>query len=171
METLRIEIEIGDRKFKADGPVEIVQRQVNAFMKLTVGGNEETVAAEAAAAAKKEKEQAIALDKIMEVAGTIVRLRAGSGTASEVLLVLLLGQRQLRNDNLVSGTDLIQGLRASGHLMSRADYLLNYHARRRYITIHGKRRARRYQLTESGVLKAKGLAQQWIASLPVPANV
>src|SRR2546430_16547603 len=51
METLKIKIEIGDRKFEADGPAGIVQGQVNAFMKLTLGGSAETIAAEAAQAA------------------------------------------------------------------------------------------------------------------------
>src|SRR6267143_796823 len=51
METLKIKVEIGDRKFEADGPAGIVQGQVNAFMKLTLGGSAETIAAEAAQAA------------------------------------------------------------------------------------------------------------------------
>jgi hypothetical protein len=53
METLKIKIEIGDRRFEADGPVSSVEGQANAFMKLVVGGNTETLAAEAAAAAAK----------------------------------------------------------------------------------------------------------------------
>lgn len=157
METLRIKIEIGDRKFEADGPAEIVQIHFNAFMKLTVGGNAETLA-----------EKTIALDKIMKTSGTVVWLNIKTTKAPGALLVLLLGQKQLRNNILVSGTDLIHGLRASGHRLLRADYILNSLARGRYITVHGKHRGRRYQLTDSGLLRAQEIAQQLLGSVPTP---
>ncbi len=165
METLRIKIEIGDRKFEADGPVEIVQVQANAFMKFAAGMNAETLAAEVA---QERKEPTTELDKVMRVTGTTVCLSVRSRSASEALLVMLLGQSQLRKNDLVSGTDLIRGLRASGHRMPRADYLLNNHARNKYITVNGKHRGRRYQLTESGMLRAQQIAQQLVASLPAP---
>ncbi len=168
MENLRIKIEIGDRRFEAEGPVEIVERQANAFMTLTVGGNAETLAAGAAARAREGKEETPPLDKIMRVSGKVVWLNVQSRSASEAVLVLLLGQKQIRNNTLVSGTELIQGLRASGHRVSRADYLLNNHARRKSILVVGKYRGRRYQLTESGAVRARQIGEQLLASLPEP---
>ncbi|HYR86393.1 MAG TPA: hypothetical protein VE422_20065 [Terriglobia bacterium] len=163
METLRIKLEIADRKFEAEGPVEIVQEQANAFMKLIMGGSAETLAAEAARAAQEPM-----LDKIMRAGGRIVWLTVPSRSPAEALLVLLLGQRRIRNNDLVSGIDLIRGLRSSGHRLARADYLLNSHARKELIAVHGKHRARRYELTESGALRAQEIARQLLASLPTP---
>jgi hypothetical protein len=52
--------------------------------------------------------------------------------------------------------------------MRRADYLLNGHARRKYITVAGKHRGRRYELTEGGALRAQQIVQQLLASAPAP---
>src|SRR3989441_1899705 len=189
METLKIKVEIGDRKFEADGPPGIVQGQVNAFMKLTLGGSAETIAAEAAQAAAETaraaqerlaeeaararaaqqlQEQVPAYDKILRISGTMVALTVRSRNASQAMLVLLLGQRELRNNTLVSGVDLLRGLRASGYRVRRSDNILNTLARWKYVTPEGRYRARRYQLTESGALSAQEIARQLLASLPTP---
>ena len=191
METLKIKVEIGDRKFEADGPAGIVQGQVNAFMKLTLGGSAETIAAEAAQAAAETaraaeerlaeeaararaaqqlQEQVPAYDKILRVSGTMVALTVRSRNASEAMLVLLLGQHQLRDNTLVSGVDLLRGLRASGYRVRRSDHILNTLARWKYVTPHGKYRARRYQLTESGAQSAQEIVRQLLASLPTPSS-
>jgi len=166
MEKLRIRIEVGDRKFEAEGPAALVEKQVNAFMKLTVGGSAETIAAEAAEAAKAPPPSV--LHKIMRCSGTVVWLTVQSRSVRQALLVLMLGQWQLRSNALVSGADLIRGLRASGHRMRRADYLLNSLERGKYITIKGRHRRRRYQLTEGGARSAQEFAQLLLSAVPAP---
>jgi len=84
------------------------------------------------------------------------------------VLVLLLGQSRLRDLNLVGGSALIEGLRASGYPTNRIDYLLNTHAGRNHVVIDGKRRARRYQLTPAGTAKAEQIARRLIDMSPEP---
>jgi len=40
------------------------------------------------------------------------------------VLVLLLGQQQLHRNTAVAGTEIMDGLRASGHGINRADFIL-----------------------------------------------
>ena len=175
METLKIRIEIGDRKFEADGPANVVTLHANAFMKFTVGGNAETIAAEAAAnvkaieaaaRAKEQNEKALRLDTIMRVDGATVALNILPKQSRDALLALMLGHRELRNNHVVSGGDIIRGLRASGRRMVRADHVLKSCARYKYLTSTGKYRGRRYQLTETGVQRAEAVASLLIATLP-----
>jgi hypothetical protein len=188
METLKIKIEIADRRFEADGPLSSVEGLANAFMKLVMGGNAETLAAETAAAAAKaaaaaaetasaaraaeaeaveQQRQAkiIPLGRIMRVNGTLLWLSHPTKKPKDALLVLLLGQRELRNVHSVTGTDLMRGLRSSGFRIDRGDYFLNHLAKLKYVTTEGKYRARRYQLTEAGTQLAQQLARQVIASI------
>ena len=42
----------------------------------------------------------------------------------DAVLVLLLGQQQLHRNTAVAGTEIMDGLRASGHGINRADFIL-----------------------------------------------
>jgi len=174
METLKIRIEIGDRKFEADGPANVVTLHANAFMKFTVGGSAETIAAEAAANAKaieataraRENERTLRLDTIMRVDGATVSLNIAPPHSRDAVLALMLGHRELRNNHIVSGSDIIRGLRASGRRLLRADHLLKGCARNKYLTSTGKYRGRRYQLTQAGAERAEAVARALIAAAP-----
>jgi len=59
----------------------------------------------------------------------------------------LLGQQQLFGNAAIAGREIMDGLRASGHRMLRADHILKRHAGAGHIVVTGKRRCRRYRLT------------------------
>jgi hypothetical protein len=159
---LTIKIEIGDRKFEAQGPADVVQANAAAFLKLFA-----TVTAGPPEPARIE-EPALPLQNIMRSDDTRVWLTVRVRSAAEAVLLLLLGHRELLGIHLVSGTAIMEGLRASGQRKSRADHFLNSHARNRRVTSIGKHRARRYQLTDSGAAKALELAKELLLTVPNP---
>jgi hypothetical protein len=166
MDALKIKIEIGDRKFEAEGPVDVVQAHVNAFMKLTVGGSAETLAAEAAAAERKAR--TVPLDKLLYVGGQTVYLRVKPRHAQHAVLLLMFGYRQLRNNHLLAGIDMIQGLRSAGYKQRRVDHILNSLARQKFVATEGKYRGRRYKLTDNGVERGDQIARELSAHLQPP---
>src|SRR5580765_6429527 len=76
-----------------------------------------------------------------------IRVNAGSGPLVEDVLLLLLGQQKLRGNASIAGNQIMEGLRASGHQIRRADYIMNRHASLGNVVATGKRRRRRYRLT------------------------
>ncbi len=166
METLKIEIEIGDRKFKAEGPADMVREQTNAFMMLTVGSNAESIAAQAAAAAAEKRDPPIPFDKIMAVTDRTVWLTVPTDSHRDALLVLLLGHRQLRGSAVVNGVELLHGMRSSGYRSLRVDYYLQTLEQQAYLTAEGTRQRRCYQLTERGLARAQQLARDFIGRIP-----
>ena len=166
MDTVRIRIEIGDRKFEGEGHAKLVEGHVKTFLKLVAGLDADTQ--EVAPKTIEDGKGASELDSILNVADTVVWLSVKPRSASEALLVLLLGQQHLRKNTLVGGADLTRGLRYSGHKIARADHLLNAHARNKNIVVAGKHRGRRYQLTESGAIKAYEIAGRLLATVAEP---
>ena len=98
------------------------------------------------------------MSELLHVDGSIVSLSALSGSLEKDVLVLMLGQQRLRNNNAIGGTEIMAGLRASGHRIGRADHILNRYVRIGDIVVTGKRRRRRYRLTTDGVAKALKIA-------------
>ena len=93
--------------------------------------------------------------KALRVNGRVVFMGIRTESVEDALLVLLLGQKHLRNNDSVTGAEIMDGLRASGQRVNRVDHLLNRHVRDGSITATGRRRARRYRLTNRGIQKAQ----------------
>jgi hypothetical protein len=106
-----------------------------------------------------------ALERIMRVRGRILSLSV-TATAAEAVLVILLGQRNLRQNDSVSGTEIMRGLRDSGIRIPRADTILTKHAGTGSVVAMGERRRRRYRLSSLGVEKAQQIARSLIALVP-----
>ena len=159
MTTLRIKIKIGDNEFEADGAPDDVQAQVALFTRL-LGHKPEPAAAESIPPPPS------AISQIAHVAGKVVSLNVDSESLENAVLVLLLGQRELRGNPLVAGTEIMAGLRSSGHVVERADHILKRHAMTGHIVSTGRRRQRRYRLTTDGVEKARKIALELAASVP-----
>lgn len=184
MDNLKLKIEIGDRRFEADGPVDVVSAHVSAFMKMAIGGNAGTIASETPEMAKAEAEKARAeeptqgastaaadsenlrLDSIISVDGADVVLNKLPGLAADSVVALMLGHRILRNNHVVSGGEIVRGLSASGRPTNRASHLLNLCRKYGWIQAVGKNRGRRYLLTNAGVKRAEAVAHVLINALP-----
>src|SRR5713101_7692529 len=110
----RLKIKVGDHEFEAEGPVDIVQAQFAAFKEMVAN-----VPAQKSAEAPNEPKQEpptnglphLPLEKIMKTEGRVVSLTAKSETVDEAVLLILLGQKESRNNLEVTGSEIQDGLK------------------------------------------------------------
>ncbi len=80
-------------------------------------------------------------------------------------MLILLGQKEFRNNQEVSGAEIMDGLKQSGYMLGRVDTLLDkLHNEGSTITI-GIHRARRYRLTNVGHTKALSIAKEVLTTV------
>jgi hypothetical protein len=164
MDTNKLRVKIGEYEFDAEGPTDVVQQQFAAFKEMiaTLPANVEKPAQE-----KKQEEpasagQSLVLDKIMKVEGRIVALTAHSNEIDQAILLVMLGQKAFRNNDAVTGGEIIDGLKESGHVVSRVDYILDKLASQGNVIKVGLGRASRYRLTTKGHTRAMEIAREVI---------
>ncbi len=167
METQKLKIKIGEHEFEAEGPVEVVNVQFETWKEMI------------ATAPAKPKETApekpidknaplphLTLDKIMKVEGRIVSLTARAETVDETALLILLGQKELRGNQEVTGSEIMDGLRQSGYAISRADTLMDKLSADGNVITVGVHRSRRYRLSNSGLALVLTTAQAVLETVP-----
>jgi hypothetical protein len=157
MTTLRIKIKLGEHEFEADGPPDAVEAQVRTFVRL-IGREEKTEAKPA------EIPPPPPITKVARINGKVVSLNVPCQSLEQAVMAVLLGQRQLRGNPFVAGTEIMAGLRASGHRVERADNILKRQAMLGNVVVTGKRRLKRYRLTTDGAERAQKIAQALAAS-------
>jgi hypothetical protein len=105
-----------------------------------------------------------ALDKIMKVDNRIVSMTIRPKTIEDAILLLLYGQKILRANDSVTGSEILDGLTATGGLsFGRIDRLLEKAGETGDAIVTGERRSKRYRLTNAGMSKARQLASDLIA--------
>src|SRR5205807_9904884 len=65
------------------------------------------------------------LEKIMRAEGRLISLTVRADTVADAALLLLLGQRQFRANDSVTGGEVLDGLRESGQAVPRIDSTLS----------------------------------------------
>ena len=195
MGELRIRIKFGEHEFEGEGPVESVERRVEAFQHMIAPPTPPPPAPESGPIASEEKpaespentvladeepaqtdetamqvEQKTAppeesplppplrLEQIMHMRGTILSLSV-QARLPDAILVILLGQRNFRRNESVSGIEIMQGLRDSGFRVLRVDTLLTKFSRLGSVIVMGEHRRRRYRLSISGAVQAEQIAR------------
>ncbi len=162
-----IKIKIGEHEFEAEGPVEIVQADFAAFKELVAALPAKATEAPAPQVATPPDQQSlIPLDKIMKVEGRRVSLTARSETVDEAALLILLGQKDLRTNQEVTGAELMDGLRVSGYAIDRVDRVMDKLAAEGQVVTMGVHRGRRYRLTNKGLAKAQDIAREITSTVP-----
>lgn len=170
MDTAKIRMKIGDHEFEAEGSSEIVQAQFQTFRELlsTIGNSAPAV--EIAKPADPPPIQPntahVQLERIMRSQGRIVSLTAMPGSTDDAALLIVLGNRDLRNNETVTGGEIGDGLAQSGRPVPRVDRIMEKLIAENYILKSGYRRATRYRLSNIGQQKALTIARELIASLP-----
>lgn len=172
----KLKIKFGDHEFEAEGPSELVQSQFELFRKLVesapppvatpplVGGAPMPPTQEVAPITGKMAGE-LMLGRIMRHEGRVVSLTArGSGLEDEILLILL-GQRNLRSNDSVSGAEIMDGLRLTGRTVNRIDYQIDKMTQAGDVITVGNGRARRYRMTNQGLAKAQELAMDLIQTV------
>jgi len=177
MADYRLKIKLGDHEFEAEGEADVVQAQFAMFKELVasvpvkaakpvvdtlpppVDGNGEPA---------ENGDRIAGLDKIMKIEGRVVSLTVRAANPDEGVLLMLLGQRQYRGNNAVTGSEIVDGLTLSGQRFNRIDRVINKlssDSSGLVITV-GQGKGRRYRLTNAGVAAAQGVAQRLIALVP-----
>lgn len=172
-EPYRLKIKIGANEFEAEGPKDEVRQQFEMFKEML-----STAPAPIPVAKPNDGElwpghvpplAAAALDaslaNIMNVEGRIVSLTALPDSADESVLLILYGQKILRANDASTGSEIIDGLEASGPAPSRIDRIIERAVDAGDVMSHGTGRAKRYRLTNMGMSKARAIATALIAKI------
>jgi hypothetical protein len=153
-------------EFEAEGTAEFVARESKDFL-LNLQASASAPAGLGAAPSPEGRRgmpQApeIAWDAILEAKGRVLQLRAklpGGKNERDACLVLMIAARQRLHEAKPTATQLAKWLRRSGYPVGRMDRALQDAVAQGEILASGSRRARRYELTSSGRLKALLLAE------------
>ena len=70
-----------------------------------------------------------------------------------------------RNNETVTGAEIVDGLKVSGQIVSRLDRLMEKIAAEGHVIIIGSHRAKRYRLTNQGFSRAQEIAKELIATV------
>src|SRR5436190_22959859 len=131
MDTNKLKIKIGDNEFEAEGPTEIVQEQFAAFRELVANLPQtrpplpDPANPGDPATRTNEGKGELMLGKIMKHDGRIVSLTARGASVDDEIMLVLLGQKNLRNNDSVTGGEILDGLRLTGRSLNRVDYQLD----------------------------------------------
>lgn len=165
---MQLRLNVGEHEFEADGPAEIVQAQFAAWCALIAPAPALTTQPEPQPAGHPTEKPAdpgpgASFDSIMKRNGRLVSLTARGDSVRGELMLLLLGQKELRGNVAVSGAELVEGLRQTGRTVTRIDYELDKMGHAGDVIITGQGRGRRYRLTNTGLMHAQDLARTVLA--------
>jgi hypothetical protein len=173
MDTTRIKVRIGEHEFEAEGPVDIVQSQFDAFKEIiSLAPRTKPTASSPDTQQIQENKHVnitfshIQLEKILHVNGRIVSLTALPASTEEAALLVMLGHKDMRNNLSVTGQEIGDGLAQSGRPVPRVDRLLDKAIDQALVLKSGIKRGTRYRLTNQGHAKALAIARELTTSLP-----
>ncbi|OGR84450.1 MAG: hypothetical protein A3J74_09495 [Elusimicrobia bacterium RIFCSPHIGHO2_02_FULL_57_9] len=154
----------GGAEFEAEGSPEFVDRERKEFL----GSLRQVPAIMPEAAQAPLGQPHIAWDSVTEIKDKNIQLRAklgGGRSEKDACLVLLAASQRLLNQPKPTATQLAKWLRNSGYPILRMDRSLQDAVTQGELLSSGSRRARRYELTAPGRLKAYILANQLTAAI------
>jgi hypothetical protein len=167
---LKLKTRVGEHEFEAEGPADVVQAQFAIFKEMCAAADFKPKTATPAPAEpvqeNLEKTPHQPIEKIMKAEGRVVSLTAKGETVEEAVLLLLLGQKDLRNNQEVTGSEIMDGLKQSGYQLDRVDRITDKLSDAGDIITMGVHRGRRYRLTNQGLAKALNVAEELIATVP-----
>jgi len=163
---LRLKLPDGS-EFEAEGAPEFIREERAQFLKSPNMG-----LTMAQAAHRTGQELALAWETIIERKAHNIHLRAklpGDKTQKDACLVLLAASQKLLNQPKPTAAQLAKWLRVSGYPVRRMDRALQESIAQGELLSSGSRRARRYELTGPGRIRAFLLAHQLAATINGPA--
>jgi hypothetical protein len=177
----RLKIRIGQHEFEAEGPTDAVQQQFQAFKELIANLPSLNPSAEQAESTQRQEitkpeRKAQPLDgifivnnlpKIMQMDGRVISLTVPPDEVSDAVLLILYGQKELRQNDSVSGFEILEGIKNTGRFsVTRVDRILEGLATAGVVIVIGEHRAKRYRLTNAGFARAIEVADSLIAKVP-----
>ena len=173
METTRIRTKLGDHEFDAEGPVETVQAQFEAFLKaVCIAPSQKPEVPKPNLPEVKENSNDpvsmphIPIEKILHLSGRVVSLTALPKSVTDAALLIMLGQKDLRDNVTVTGQEIGDGLALSGREVPRVDRIMEQALKEQHVLKTGLKRGTRYRLTNVGLSRALTIAKELIDSLP-----
>jgi hypothetical protein len=172
----RLKMKVGDHEFDAEGSADSVREQFQAWQELV----KMAAVAPVAQAQKQEptgdtppqpKQESNAIDanllgRVMRWENRTVSLTAQLTSVHDAILLMLYGQKIIRNNEAVTGSELLSGLGATGGFaVGRIDRFLDKLALDGDVTTFGERRGKKYRLTNTGTAKARAIAVDLIAKV------
>ena len=153
---IRIKLPNG-AEIEAAGSPEFVRTEREVFLA------EQRTPKQAQDAAAEAGPARLAWDQIIESKGLNIQLRAklkDNKNNKDACLVLLAAAHKVLNQSKPTAAQLAKWLRSSGYPVQRVDRAISEAIEKGEIMASGSRRARRYELTGPGRLKAFLLAEQ-----------
>ncbi len=95
----------------------------------------------------------------MKVEGRLVSLTAHTKSIEDAVMLVLLGQKTFRNNDSITGGEVLDGLKQSGHALNRVDRILEKLASDGLVIKIGSGRGSRYRMTNQGVAKGQEIAR------------
>lgn len=161
MTTYKLKVHIsGQHDFEAEGDKETVERQFSVFTELV-----RSLTANSSSAGYASGSLPESLAKIIRTDEKTIFLSSVPATdypAADAMLIVLLAYKLMRNQDAVSGNELLDSLKKSGMKAQRVDRALSPYlgGTQALVTKMGIRRGVKYKLTERGISKAKELAKK-----------
>ncbi|MGO9604059.1 MAG: hypothetical protein ACLQAT_11775 [Candidatus Binataceae bacterium] len=172
MDNSKLKIKIGNHEFEAEGPTEVIQAQFAAFKEMIAAAPQPARAPDVPNGDKGQPDgqgspnhESLRIDKIMRQEGRIVSLTANTDSPENAVLLVLLGQKVFRNNDGVTGAEVVDGLRVSGQTITRLDRVTEKLAAEGQVIVVGVHRAKRYRLTNQGLNRAREIARTVIANV------
>jgi hypothetical protein len=167
MAEYRLKIKIGDHEFEAEGPVEAVKAQFDAFKELiSLVPEHKTENTTSEQPAEAPLQNALPVDKIFRVENRVISVTVPPSSDTDAVLLILYGQRHYRNNPSPTGSEIMDGMMESGYRTSRIDRILAILSNEGAVIITGAHRGKRYRLTNLGVTRTEGIIRDALAKLP-----
>jgi hypothetical protein len=168
----RLKMKIGEHEFDAEGPVDVVAKQLADFKELIASLPSKTpdivlhdIVPDPTASSFLPS-PASEIMKIFQIDGRVVSLTAKPSNESEAALLILFGQKALRENEFSTGSEVKDGLEQSGYKPLRVDRMMDGFVAEGLVLINGKNRGKKYRLSNPGLAKAQALADELQRKLP-----
>jgi len=161
----RLKVKIGEHEFEAEGPVETVETQFEAFKELIKPP------------VNKTENPLIVINRDLIARGDldhlfslknhrVVSLKFRLDSTADAILLILHGQQQCRNNEAATGGEIKDGLEESGYNGQEVSRRLRELRHEKLIAVTGSHRAKRYSLTAEGLTRAEAIVNNFLAKLP-----
>jgi len=173
MDNTRLRTKIGENEFEMEGPPEIVTAQFQSFLEriASVSFKKPTDVAPPQNILQENQQDTVGnahvpIERIMHVSGRVVSLTALPQSNEDAALLIMLGHKDMRNNEAVTGQEIGDGLAQSGRPVPRVDRVMDSALSDALVLKSGMRRSTRYRLTNQGLVKALNIAKGLIEHLP-----
>jgi hypothetical protein len=172
----KLKMKIGQHEFEAEGPADVVQQQLQLFKDMIASAPaspapypqtvsmlpDRTIVPSTTNVNVESIESSI--HKIMQFddAERIVSLTIRPDSVEDAVLLILLGQKVMLSNESVTGGAIMEGITVTGLSVTRIDRLLEKLGSSGDVIVIGEHRGKRYRMTNSGVNRAKEIAEKWL---------